>query len=262
MKIKPGTTSKLKNIFIGDSSSTTGAGKTGLLHSSSGLKFYYIREGAATAVSVTPVTMTVGTWVSGGFKEIDATNMPGWYQIGIPDAALASGADSVGIALSGVADMAPVNIEVELNIDSNIISTSISAVSITTGITSGTITQHRGDDWSFSITGLGGITGNTKVWFTAKKGTGHKDESALIQIEKTGLLYINGSSGTAANATLTVDDESAGDITITVKAEETAKLDEIETGRYDVQWKNAAGEIKTLSSGAFILTEDVSRATS
>lgn len=90
MTVKHGSTSQLINIFISDSSSTSGAGKTGLLYTSTNLTAYYYCSGA-TPVSVTLATMTVGTWASGGFIQIDATNMPGWYQFGVPNNALVSG---------------------------------------------------------------------------------------------------------------------------------------------------------------------------
>jgi len=81
---KKDSTSQLIEIFISDSSSTTGAGKTALVYNSTNLTAYYYCSGT-TATSVTLATMTVGTWASGGFKEIDAANMPGWYQFGIPN---------------------------------------------------------------------------------------------------------------------------------------------------------------------------------
>ena len=64
--IKKGTTSKLCRVKILDTSVTTGAGLTGLAFGSAGLTAYYIREGAATATAISLITMTVGTWASGG----------------------------------------------------------------------------------------------------------------------------------------------------------------------------------------------------
>lgn len=114
LAVVKGLTSKLLHVFIADAGVTTGAGLTGLVYNSAGLTAYYYREGAASATSITLATMTVGTWASGGFKEIDATNMPGLYQIGVPDAALASGANSVAVLLKGAANMVPVVLEIEL----------------------------------------------------------------------------------------------------------------------------------------------------
>ncbi len=112
--VKKGKTSKMIEVFIQNSSVATGAGLTGLVFNSASLTWYYWRNGAGSASSVTLATMTLGTWASGGFKEMDATNMPGWYQLGIPDAALASGADGVVMMLKGATNMAPVNLEIQL----------------------------------------------------------------------------------------------------------------------------------------------------
>lgn len=113
---KRGSTSVRLMVFIADSSSTTGAGKTGLAYNSSGMKWYYWRSdtGNSGGVSVTLADATRGTFTSGGFKEIDATNLPGWYEIGVPDAALASGSPSVVMMLHGVSNMAPCPIEIQL----------------------------------------------------------------------------------------------------------------------------------------------------
>jgi hypothetical protein len=111
---KAGDTSNIEQVFIQDSSSTTGAGLAGLTSSSSGLTAYYHRDTDTTATAITLATMTVGTFTSSGFKEIDATNMPGWYQFCPPDAALASGAKSVAIHLKGATNMAPLPIEIQL----------------------------------------------------------------------------------------------------------------------------------------------------
>lgn len=57
--------------------------------------------------------MTLGTYTSGGFKEIDSANMPGWYQFCPPSGVFTSGR-SAAIHLKGVTNMAPLPIEVEL----------------------------------------------------------------------------------------------------------------------------------------------------
>lgn len=114
LNILAGATSQIFQIFIADSSSTTGAGLTGLTNASSGLTAYYHRDTDTTATAISIVTMTVGTFTSSGFKEIDATNMPGWYQFCPPNAALAASAKSCAFHLKGVTNMAPLPIEVQL----------------------------------------------------------------------------------------------------------------------------------------------------
>jgi hypothetical protein len=99
-----GTTSQIIQVSIANSS--TGAGLTGLAYNTSGLIAYYKRNSATASVAISLATMTLGTWATGGFKEVDATHMPGLYEIGIPNAALVSGADLLAITLQGAASMA------------------------------------------------------------------------------------------------------------------------------------------------------------
>lgn len=111
---KAGATSEIWQIFVQDSSSTTGAGLAGLAFNSASLTAYYHRDTDTTATAITLATMTVGTFTSSGFKEIDATNMPGWYQFCPPNAAIAAGAKSCAFLLKGATNMAPVPIECQL----------------------------------------------------------------------------------------------------------------------------------------------------
>lgn len=116
LSIAKGSTSVLVRVFIQDSSSTTGAGLTGLAYNTASLVCYRMRDddGNAGATAITLATATKGTWTSGGFVEKDATNAPGWYEFGIPDNALATGSRSVDIHFKGATNMAPLPVEIEL----------------------------------------------------------------------------------------------------------------------------------------------------
>lgn len=112
---KVGTVSLVVEVFVKDSSLTTDEGKTGIAYNAAGLVAYYKRNSGTASVAITLATITTfGTFASGGFKEVDATNMPGVYEFHIPNAALASGADSVTILIQGASNMAPVRIDIEL----------------------------------------------------------------------------------------------------------------------------------------------------
>lgn len=75
--------------------------QTGLVFNTAGLIVRYVRPGEAS-VAITLANQTVtGAYVSGGFKEIDATNTPGLYRLDIPDAALVAGKDQVVISFHG-----------------------------------------------------------------------------------------------------------------------------------------------------------------
>jgi hypothetical protein len=114
VKIKRGSTSVRRLIFIADTSSTTGAGLANLVFNSSNLVAYYYAGDLSNEVQITLVTATLGTFASGGFVAVDNTNMPGWYEIGIPDAAM-DGGNEVAIQLRGATNMAPVNVYIELD---------------------------------------------------------------------------------------------------------------------------------------------------
>lgn len=126
-----GSTSQTINVFIRDSTSTTGAGLSGLVFNSSGLIAYYmLPKAAAVAISLATLAAVTSVWSSGGFKEIDATHCPGWYRLDVPDAVLASGRFS-DIHLQGATNMAPLPIEIELTATNN-----QSATAFITGVNS------------------------------------------------------------------------------------------------------------------------------
>jgi hypothetical protein len=113
--IKKGSTSIILPVSLYDSSSTTGAKLAGLVYNSSGLSAYYNRMGASgAATAIMLATATKGTWATGGFVAIDATNMPGDYELHIPDAALVTGANMVLIQIKGATNLVPKNILIKL----------------------------------------------------------------------------------------------------------------------------------------------------
>ena len=110
--VKAATTSRRYQVFIKDE--RTGAGLTGLTNASSGLTAHYFRDGATTATAISLSAGTVGTWSSGGFKEIDATNLPGWYELGLPNAMIDTGSALVTLNFKGAANMMPTTVYLAL----------------------------------------------------------------------------------------------------------------------------------------------------
>lgn len=105
LQVYAGLTSQTVDVFLGDSSSTTGAGLTGLVYNTSGLKCYYRKGATGTATAITLATQTVGgVWSSGGFVEVDATNMPGVYRLDLPNAAVDT-AGFVTLYFSGASNL-------------------------------------------------------------------------------------------------------------------------------------------------------------
>lgn len=115
-----GATSQMVDIFVSDSSSSTGAGLPSLTHSS-GQTCYYHRDTANAAVQIPLIAGTLGTWTNSttnyGWIAVDNTNMPGAYQISLPNAAIASGASSVLVMCKGATNMAPAVLRVILQAD-------------------------------------------------------------------------------------------------------------------------------------------------
>lgn len=114
-QVKKGATSHSIYFEVLDSTSTSGGRKTGLVFNTAGLTAYYARKrGTATAITLATLAAADSAWSSGGFKEVDATNMPGVYRLDVPDAALATGADGVVVTLKGATGMAQVSKEIQL----------------------------------------------------------------------------------------------------------------------------------------------------
>jgi len=90
--IAPNSTSQSIELYLG---------ATGLTASTSGLTARYNRTRTAS-VNIPLVARTIAqAWTSGGFAEVDATNMPGVYRLDVPDAAFAAGASDVTIVVRG-----------------------------------------------------------------------------------------------------------------------------------------------------------------
>lgn len=228
-----GVTSEIWQIFIQDSSSTTGAGLTGLTNSSSGLTAYYHRDTDTTATAISVVTMTSGTFTSGGFKEIDSTNMPGWYQFCPPNAALATGAKSCAVHLKGVTNMAPLPIEVDLNAQVNVMYWSSGAVPspAVTGVPKVDDNYLLGTIYSTPATAgildvnLKNIAGSAVSTTTAQLGVNVVKINAQTATAAAGVTFpssiaspTNITGGTITTVTNLTNAPTAGDFTATMKA--------------------------------------------
>ena len=216
LSIVAGATSQSVNIFVQDSSSTTGAGLSGLVFNTSGLIAYYTFTGAnAAATAITLATLsTVGSaYSSGGFKEIDATNMKGLYRLDLPNAALATSKGRVvTVQLGGAANMAPCVLEIELtgwdNQDSvhggltalpnTAVTTNASLLTSGTGTDQLSVTSGRIDAGKMSGTSLTARDIGASVLLSAGTGTGQLDftsgvvKSNLVQILATALTETAG----------------------------------------------------------------------
>ncbi len=115
----------LLRVFILDTAQADGSGRTGLTSASSGLKITVLRERDAAATVYTGGNLesisTLGTYAapSSGkarFREVDAANLPGVYEIHLAQALAGAGDESrflTGMVL-GATGGAPVMFEVQL----------------------------------------------------------------------------------------------------------------------------------------------------
>lgn len=200
---KAGQTSQILQIFVRDRTSTIGAGLTGLAFNTASLTAYYHRDTDTTATAISLVTMTVGTFTSSGFKEIDSTNMPGWYQFCPPNAAIAAGAGSVSFHLKGGGNMADLPIEMDLDAQVDVTTWNGTAVSSpsTAGIPEVNI-KNINNVSAASVTTVNANLGQTQpVNFT---GTG---SSALI---KSDTVDIAGSAVSTSTAQIGVNAVNLG----------------------------------------------------
>jgi hypothetical protein len=98
--IKANATSVVLPIELRQDGGGTNPGDvlTGITYT--GVTIKYRRQGANSDTSITLSAGTLGTWSSGGF--VESSN--GMYELGIPNAAIASGVDFVEIKVSGVSN--------------------------------------------------------------------------------------------------------------------------------------------------------------
>lgn len=115
LTLPAGTTSQIVHVFIQDSTVTTGAGKTALIHSD--ITAYYVRAGGTLTALTMETIVTLGTWASTGndklgFKLLHDTNAPGLYELDLPNNILAAGSSQVTIQLRATgAAIAPIEIQ-------------------------------------------------------------------------------------------------------------------------------------------------------
>ncbi len=108
------STNVIHEIFIRDSS--TLLGKTGLTFATANLVIGWGRadQGDNAFTTCTAATATLGSYTSCGFKEKDATNAAGVYELGLTTAMLATGADEVTVQVYGASGTTPTILKIAL----------------------------------------------------------------------------------------------------------------------------------------------------
>lgn len=118
VQYKNGVTSVVLRVTLADSASTTGGYKTGLTGASAGLVIATIADVEATTTAYTSAGSTIDTIATLGtfaapaanhcrFKEVDAANHPGLYEVQVADARWAvAGARSVVVTVQATGAVA------------------------------------------------------------------------------------------------------------------------------------------------------------
>lgn len=112
--VRAGETDQTIDIYLQDSSSSTGAGLTGLTNASSGLTCYFRKGATGTVTQLTLASQTVGgAHTDGGFVELDSTNAPGTYRLDLSDA-MVSTEGTLTIYLHGATNLLQTPIRVHV----------------------------------------------------------------------------------------------------------------------------------------------------
>ena len=156
-EILAGATDQTIDVFVLDSSSTTGQGLAGLVYNTASLACYYRKGATGSATALTLATQTVGGAHSdGGFVEIQATNMKGVYRLDLSDTIVAA-AGMVTVYLYGAANMAPVVLEIEVVAVDKFNATSLGLGNLDAAITTRLAPTTAGRTLDVSATGEAGI---------------------------------------------------------------------------------------------------------
>jgi hypothetical protein len=203
-----GKTSATVTVFIRHA--TTGAPLTGLVFNTASLVCSYaIDQNSRTAVTLATLAAANSAWSSGGFKEIDATNMPGMYRFDPPNAALATGE---GVAFSFTGANALCNFEFDLwsvNIQDTVRMGLTALPNVASGAAGAIITNGTGTAQLATTTGNVALTatGNTAVvtelMGTTTENNGSLTFKGLMRILTTvvfGRVSISGSTVTFKTA--------------------------------------------------------------
>lgn len=183
-----GQTSVVLRVKLRDSSVSTGAGLTGLTSASSGLRISAIADNEAAAVSYTVAGATIETITTLGsyaaptatkvrFKEVDATNHPGVYEVHLADARFAvSSAKSLLLSISGATNLAQCDVLIPLRsvnpYSATAFMTSVASVTGAVGSVTGAVGSVTGAVGSVASGGITAASLASNAITSAKIATG------------------------------------------------------------------------------------------
>ena len=134
--------------------------------------------------------------------------------------------------------------------DTSAMGTSVTVVSPSV-VTDNEWTFYTHDTVEQPVTDLGDITGYKAVWVTIKnKDTDVDSKAILLFSDDVGLEVLQGNNDvTAGDAAVTIDDASAGNITMKLETGATSRLGPSTELVWGIKWKDADDEVHTLLDG-------------
>lgn len=197
---------------------------------------------AASKIKIARYSISAGT-VSEITSGITITTLVGWAGVYFCKYTVPSSGNYAFLVRGETADTSIASQEVFTSFESGrawidgLSDIDTSSFTVVSPIAGSTISVYNHATMSVAITGLGDISGYTKIDFAVKEKTEDADASALIFIDGTsGLTYLNKAAAvTSAQGSITIDNASAGNITIFVHEAAMATLAKISGINYGVK---------------------------
>lgn len=264
---------------------TSGTEINSILFSDVSLIIQYRTSGSGIWTTVTKQNMTLGSWVSGGFR---FTGSDGTYEFGLPNAAIVEGQEAM-VRVKYSTNRAQFASVCALTIGSDDISFSVpTSVLESIAAEAGNSIAYRGTRWQDTLEGVVSIVGATAIYY-AVKVQDVPDINALIQVRKNlnagtgpeGLIRINGTAPVnAAQASIVastyvegpntfhrfvcvIDGEATALVppTVPLLNQNLTSFSSPTLPSYYTEWKIVGNSDMVLASGQVAVKPDINRAT-
>ena len=124
------------------------------------------------------------------------------------------------------------------------------------------ISVYKNTTIVIKMSGLGKISGYSKLWFTAKIYPEDEDDKSIIQIEHSvGTTYLNRKPALMPeNGSIEVDNENSGSITITLHEQCACTMPTIDSLYYDVKVLIGDSSVEQLVCGRLNICATITKA--
>lgn len=199
--VKSGTTGRSEYFNILDK--TAGTPKTGLTITQLLIGYTRSRQGNVTT-NLSALPNTSAAWSSAAAIEIDSANAPGLYRVDVPDAAYATGVDTVILTVyanTTVASVAPAMKEVQIDV-------SVATVTGNVGGSVGSVVGNVGGSVASVVGNVGGSVGSVVASVLANSVTGNVGGSVGSVVGNVGGAV--SAVGTTVTAAVSTNNDKTG----------------------------------------------------